>query len=163
MEKPGNHSVYDGRGIERELIVTLHNKLNMSCIMIPYSGFKNSWAAAVRAVSKNILDWAISGITLTLPRTKYVDFTSGIRVEPYSILYALYDDPWLSWKNILLPFHFYIWITLTATVIVISFLLYVAVNSAKKDKDPPITLTYFIKVGFLFNYFWFECYFYYFF
>lgn len=114
--------------------------------MIPYSSYKNSWAAVVTSVSQNVLDLAVSGISLTLSRTKVVDFTTRIRVEPYSIIYALYDDPLLSWRNILLPFQLTIWMTVIVSIFSISVLLVLAVRFTRLQ-GMNITLSYFVTVS----------------
>lgn len=86
------------------------------------------WKEMVDAVRDRKVDWAVGGITLSLDRIAVADFTHFIRPEPYTALYSIYEDIWMSWQNILMPFELSLWIVLTITTSIIACLLYSSIK-----------------------------------
>lgn len=93
-----------------------------------FSNLTNSWVSIIEAVNNRTLHWAVGGITVTISRTEHVDFTTFLQNEAFTVMYSVSEDPWMSWKNIVLPFQFAVWLALIFAIFVISSLFYAAMQ-----------------------------------
>lgn len=99
----------------------------------------------VNAVKNRKVDWACGGITVSLDRIKVVDFTNFIRPEPYTALYSVYEDIWMSWENILMPFQLELWLLLIGTTCIISLLMHVSLKFTHGGKS--FSFLYYMQVN----------------
>lgn len=82
---------------------------------------KGAWQAMIEAVEANRVDWAVGGLSITLERQKFTDFTRFIKTQGYAIAYAVYYNKWTVFENFLLVFGWSVWIALIFSTIVICF------------------------------------------
>lgn len=125
--------IYIQSGLEGELIQVVAKKLNISVHLVNYSNDHDPWESMIKAVKNQDLHWAISGISVTIERLKVVDYTVLVRSEPYTALYSRYEDPWKSWKNIVLPFKLSVWMALLVLVLVVTLLYHASYKIIIQD------------------------------
>lgn len=106
---------------------------------------ENNWMAIIQAIRNGSLDWAIGGITSTIKRLQVVEFTNYIHTEPFVVLYSVYDDPWMSWQSIIIPFEMTVWIVLLSSIVIICCLCVVTMRQTKVRQK--ITFYYFVQVS----------------
>lgn len=122
-------------GTEGELLALLSEKLQFKLNLIEFKDMPDIWKEMVDAVSHRRVDWAVGGITESLDRIKITDFTHFIRPEPFTALFSVYEDIWMSWQNILMPFQLVVWIVLSGTTLAIALLLYSTIKLTYDGKN----------------------------
>lgn len=139
-----NTSIDEIRGSEGQLLTLLSKKLNFDLNLQEFVDIPDIWKSMVDAVRDKKVDWAVAGITSSQERMKIADFTHFIRPEPYTALYCIYEDIWMSWENILMPFEMAVWIVLAMTTTLIAFLLYLSIKVTHEEEK--LGLAYYMQV-----------------
>lgn len=146
-----NESIwYDLFGSEGALLILIHDKLNMEFSMKEFVETENNWMSIIESIRNGSLSWAIGGITSTIKRLQVVEFTNYIHTEPYVVLYSVYDDPWMSWLSVIIPFELPVWIVLAISVIIISCLFLISMRKTKLGNSIPFY--YFVQASLNFQY-----------
>lgn len=117
--------------------------------MIEFNETENAWNSAIEAVRNGTLSWAVGGISASMKRLGIVEFTTHVNTEPFVVLYSVYKNPWMSWRNIVLPFKMIVWLSLISTIIAISSLFFLAVT--KTEINLNIKFNYFFHVSMSFT------------
>jgi hypothetical protein len=109
------------RGAEGELLEEFSRVHNFKYELVRYQNRpgKGAWQAMVEGVEAGRADWAVGGLSVTIKRGIYTDFTRYIKTQGFSVLYAVYQETWSAFEKFLLVFKWIVWVGIVTTVLVI--------------------------------------------
>ncbi|RZC40792.1 uncharacterized protein BDFB_004391, partial [Asbolus verrucosus] len=110
---------YRAQGAEGELLHEFSKVHNFKYDLISYrnEGRKGAWQAMVEGVQSRDVDWAVGGLSVSIKRGIYTDFTRYIKTQGFAVLYATYEQTWTVFESFLLVFEWLVWICIGSSIV----------------------------------------------
>lgn len=115
------------RGVHKRMLDTLSKKLNFTYDISAVENYSDWLATALKAN----YDVAIGGIRMTSERLENSRMLY-LKSEPIAFIYVNHETLWEKLTLIFRPFHYWVWITIIFTMIVLSITWYIVFRSVYK-------------------------------